>query len=58
MMSVLSLKLVSKENARIHVLLNSVVSRLFVQSMYTEQDANVLLDIKVVLTLSAGPMSA
>ena len=50
MMSVLSLKLVSKENARIHVLLNSVVSRLFVQSMYTEQDANVLLDIKVVLT--------
>ena len=50
MMSVLSLKLVSKENARIHVPLNNVVSRLFAQSMYTEQDANVLLDIKAVLT--------
>jgi hypothetical protein len=50
MMSVLWVRLVSKENARIHVLMSNVVSKLFAQSMYTELDANVHLDTKVVLT--------
>ena len=49
MMSVLSVRLASKENARIHVHLNSVVSKLSVQLMCTEQDVSVLKDIKVAL---------
>ena len=50
-------RLVFRENVRTLVHLRTVASKLFVQSMYTEPNANVLQDTRVAPMLNANPMN-